>query len=653
MDFTSCASALVTCMKRPKLQDDHVQEAIVSLLSFSTTKDINVTWSIEYENDIIVLLDSCRWEGLAVVFCLLKKYYMEISDSFLNTCFYPNVVQYLNHGEPRVRKLLAQVMGKLCSRYGIQIYSQFQTILISSIHDNMIREVDEMDEGVVDNDDMDDRVSVSSFDSSASAQIALDDTSGWKALETSLFAVNEMIKGCGMKFLSENYMNQTFIDLVMVQSVVHINRHVRAIGFEIITSIATVANEEYMANNIPLSSAMVLALETGLQDNWSQVRYAASVSTRALLLVLSNEARSIYYPILIPRMALNRYYLAEGVKLFSQETWKIIMGDSGKEVVAMYANQVATYYVTVSDFDNHVVRESACHCIAELATKVEKNAIREHVPSLLKALLFCFKDDSWPVRDAACVASALFVVGFPEESRFQLDTLYVLWIEHLSDNVWSVREDAAIALGNVIRAYGNEALVKVVGIVKDYLLKAKEQAGMTEQEYMNKLTDEKSHTGNQVYSCGSLAPKLRKGGCSDCRFHRNKELWEYTDGAIYMIRELCDVAPLEGVTFLNDLVDVSLLRHFPQTAHLQETLWKQLPTMCRILGKKVFKQHLELFLDPLCFTISSCPNRLAKHAGMDCVLQLSKEIGPNIFHGRLQANPEWMSTLGPHAAPKM
>ena len=28
--------------------------------------------------------------------------------------------------------------------------------------------------------------------------------------------------------------------------------------------------------------------------------------------------------------------------------------------------------------------------------------------------------------------------------------------------------------------------------------------------------DAKAHTGNQVYSCGSLAPKLKKGGCSDC-----------------------------------------------------------------------------------------------------------------------------------------
>lgn len=35
----------------------------------------------------------------------------------------------------------------------------------------------------------------------------------------------------------------------------------------------------------------------------------------------------------------------------------------------------------------------------------------------------------------------------------------------------------------------------------------------------------------QMYSCGSLAPKLkRKGGCMDCGYQRPQEPWELSDG---------------------------------------------------------------------------------------------------------------------------
>lgn len=39
------------------------------------------------------------------------------------------------------------------------------------------------------------------------------------------------------------------------------------------------------------------------------------------------------------------------------------------------------------------------------------------------------------------------------------------------------------------------------------------------------------HTNQQMYSCGSLAPKLkRKGGCMDHGFQRPQEPWEMSDG---------------------------------------------------------------------------------------------------------------------------
>lgn len=40
---------------------------------------------------------------------------------------------------------------------------------------------------------------------------------------------------------------------------------------------------------------------------------------------------------------LCRYYVAEGVRLYSQETWRLVMGDSGREWVAKCAPQVGSW----------------------------------------------------------------------------------------------------------------------------------------------------------------------------------------------------------------------------------------------------------------------------------------------------------------------
>lgn len=48
------------------------------------------------------------------------------------------------------------------------------------------------------------------------------------------------------------------------------------------------------------------------------------------------------------------------------------------------------------------------------------------------------------------------------------------------------------------------------------LPRAKQQGAESAEQHKRRHNDAKAHTGNQVYSCGSLAPKLKKGGCSDC-----------------------------------------------------------------------------------------------------------------------------------------
>ncbi|KAJ4426515.1 hypothetical protein ANN_27329 [Periplaneta americana] len=93
----------------------------------------------------------------------------------------------------------------------------------------------------------------------------------------------------------------------------------------------------------------------------------------------------------------------EGVRIYSQETWRQVTGTAGKDLVQKYISYTVDYYIQATESDNHAVREAACACIAELAAKIQPQAVRPYVERLLNTLLVCFKDDSWPVRDGELV----------------------------------------------------------------------------------------------------------------------------------------------------------------------------------------------------------------------------------------------------------
>ncbi len=170
--------------------------------------------------------------------------------------------------------------------------------------------------------------------------------------------------------------------------------------------------------------------------------------------------------------------------------------------------------------NNHTTREAACTCIAELASKIDAEAVRPHAPVMLRTLITCLRDDSWPVshptpkdqqfqvtnpcdsglhlashlswrpatgsqkahkcrlrdsccmqvRDAALLASGKCAASFPEECRASLPELYKLWTRHLDDNIPSVRADAAAALGDALQAYKQELLEQLLPLIRQELL---------------------------------------------------------------------------------------------------------------------------------------------------------------------------------------
>ena len=316
---------------------------------------------------------------------------------------------HLEHNEPRVRSLVAKVVGQHAklgntheAKNEIGEAITFQSValynkILSSLYEHLESGRD-------------------TANKSKSSEGALDDTTGWRALETNLYGIGSFIQASGERYFKVNG-NENFVDGELLKGieyccVTHVNRHVRAAGINVLEQMVHACTSSYKNADAdterstegkgpmymlldvlsPLRQCIVQVLKTALQDNWSQVRMAGSVLCRVFFVAMLDYAEQFpnkmedkevwltsIYPILLPRMCLNRFYLAQGVKLYSHETWKILFDRSqgsagaGLESVAMNAGAICRYYVKMCDADNHVVREAACQAVAELANKIGKS----------------------------------------------------------------------------------------------------------------------------------------------------------------------------------------------------------------------------------------------------------------------------------------
>lgn len=87
----------------------------------------------------------------------------------------------------------------------------------------------------------------------------------------------------------------------------------------------------------------------------------------------------------------------------------------------------------------------------------------------------------------------------------------------------------------------------------------------------------------------------------DHGFTRERELWELSDGAIYILRELAHIEEMHDLIVKN-LENLSLLAyidHFKHAHTLKESIFKSMPVIIKGIGKKKFRGYVELFLDPV------------------------------------------------------
>ncbi len=539
MNFSSTNNALESLTRRA-----HVNDTVRGLAS-GALNDMKESGGKRVPTYVIFrLLGSEDWEAIAtgiyLAVELVKRRCEEELDEDTRLRFIHAALDHLEHSEVRVRNLVAALVRELAQSSGVDktvplelYHNYFKERLIQSITDNFERTatpiLNELGGGT---------------------KVALDDTSGWKALETSINMLQNFVQGIGRPFIDKGYWSPVLMKFTCLGASKHLNRHVRESSFGLIdTVIHEMSGQQDQKGDDGVKGSFLEvmkkfseAIASGLADNWSQVRFAASVANRTFLGSLRQSDREERYFLLLPCMCLNRHYLAEGVKLYSQETWRIFLGSDGVEAVTRHIVSVVDYYVKVAEADNHVVREAACHSITELCLRISKDALSPHVPKLLSTLLICFKDESWPVRDAACLTTGHLASSYQNECATHKEQLYTLWFKHLSEPIWTVREDSAETLALVCRTYGDDALQRCRAWIRVNLPKAQTQPPQRPEEALADQNNISLHTDRQRYSCGSLAPKLRKGGCSDCVISRPASPWEYTDGALYLLRRLCEVS---------------------------------------------------------------------------------------------------------------
>lgn len=665
MDFSSIPRALDSLQRRQPPMDAAILETVEQLRDATDPE----TFTRAAER---LIVDATRWESLAVgllvttellaqkkkgtvymdgprvpstdtsASCALPELSEEQTTQLCNT-LHRISMEHLEHSEPRVRTMVAKAIAAYVVKSSLEVRQGLHQRLISSIHQHIQQGRDD---------------AASKY--SRSTNGALDDTTGWRALETNWQCLASQISAMGSDYWREFPCTGDLLSDVEYSCVTHVNRHVRAAGMAVLEQAVIAATEHDDVLQGPLRKTIKSVVKTGLADNWSQVRMAASVLCRVFLVTLQAQGDNMddIFPVLLPRMCLNRFYMAQGVRLYSLETWKLVFPTQGLELVVQFLPAVVRYYVQMCDADNHAVREAACQAIAELAVRLGNNqeyreALADHVSTLLQALIMCFHDESWPVRDEACMATGTLCKCFPEDCRPEFKLLWERWTEQLTDQIWSVRRDAAVALGDALDAYGSEVWKLLQkDLIPKILPAARDQPAMTAAEFKAHVNDIEKHTNTQLYSCGSLAPKLGKTrkdgagriGCSSCGIDRPKAPWEATDGCIYLLKELCVKSGTHDMLnddallpLLTELADVCRVQHFPQSDELRTTLFKLLPDMAHALGKQRFKaMYLEVFVDLMFRTIESrSASALAQHAARQCALELAQLVGPAIFRARL------------------
>ncbi|CAH8538065.1 unnamed protein product [Dicrocoelium dendriticum] len=609
------------------------------------------------------LENPANWEevygGLTVATILLQKLSRNDLDNLtLVQELRDRVLECHENVEFRVRIAAGQLMGCLCQIYGVQMFKHFIPHVIEGIVENLDRDLTTEAENSLRDLELAKERDVNMSRSSLSI---FHDTAGWRNLETWMKCMQEMIGNLRPEEFVK--IERSEILKILFKAVRHTNRFVRETGYDVL---ATMIRGHVCYNDPGSSESNYLAisqqLAEGLSDNWSQVRMAASKAVRVFFEVPPPPEHTIeqVFPILLPPMCLNRYYVAEGLRVYSQDTWCRVTKGEGKRLLSDYLGSALDYYIKQTDADNHAVREAACAVIAETVSKLDAQLLLPHIGVLLEALVVCFGDESWPVRDAACSALGTLLATFPNEAKAAgyKDLMAEHFLRNLSDSIPSVRDVSAHAIARILKSASDEQLSQLYQKhVCDCLANLGEQAAVSQGVESHRIqgkgpgvshvivrsgeaSHDPRHTDQTMYSCGSLAPKLKKGrkggGCHDGLNQRASEPWEKADGAARLVGQLAEIAPsVFSEHMVEQMLEAASHKHYTHYAYFLETVCRVIAQLCNALEKPRFKRQLDNYLVALTAAIESgLP--LAVAASEETLTVLANRVGPNVLRGRVE-----------------
>jgi hypothetical protein len=387
---------------------------------------------------------STKWEYVA--FSLLLSIYL-LKSSSSHSSYSPQIIQslhlslnnYLDHQEPRVRQITCQLIGLIVEQRGYEEYLFFYTKILQCVQQNSER-----------------RCQTRPVVLGEMKELELDEVTGWKALETSYNAFKELVKGfrqhlfanpsllfsdsdtdCDSDLLTWRScriapIGSRALQIFILDAGVHINRYVRQSCCELIdimcqgpppqSSLPSSPSCSFPVSGPSVSSAtspfftqdpppeVIVALRNvlaiGLQDSWCQVRLAATLALNSFLTQLTpySSLESLVWPLLLPRLCLNRHYSTDSVKEIAQMIWQTRLGPRGRELLTQHMASVTAYYLSMTRHKNHIVCEAACSAIAELISRISSSTVDASLSLMLVTLRDSLIDASWPVRDRACIA---------------------------------------------------------------------------------------------------------------------------------------------------------------------------------------------------------------------------------------------------------
>lgn len=302
------------------------------------------------------LLTQSNWENSALAGMFLIHF---ISNDVFSTnlqfleFFVDCLKELVIHDEPRVRIIGAKLIGKYAQRIGSASYESLFQIIYFNICDQMNRTL-ETRPVVLGNE----------------KSLMLDDTTGWKSLETLFISYYELLRGSTLYFNDiKHHLTGDTYDLIINHGSCHVNRHIRQIVYEKIIPLLCQLHSTNMNENSQFIKPVKHALILGLQDNWCQVRLTSTFALHSFLSSLSEPALEAVWIDIIPLLSLNRQYMTESISQESIKVWIEVVNHvpgRGKILLNRYLDICLQYYITCSSHKNHVICEAACYAIAEL-----------------------------------------------------------------------------------------------------------------------------------------------------------------------------------------------------------------------------------------------------------------------------------------------